>query len=512
MTLPVSQETASQPGTLARLLRRGAARGRRLALGAGLAVAVLPALAAAAPLPDSFAPLVEKVLPAVVTIATTQVQGGANQRGLPQMPQLPPGSPFEKFFRDFGMPDQQQMRPQKLTALGSGFIVDPSGVIVTNNHVVENGTDIKVTLHDGTVTQGKLIGRDSRTDLAVVKISVGHPLPAVPFGDSDQMKTGDWVLAAGNPFGLGGSVTAGIISARGRNINAGPYDDFLQIDAPINRGNSGGPTFNLQGQVIGVNTAIYSPNGGSVGIGFAIPSNVVKSVVASLESSGRVTRGWLGVEIQQMTPEMASALGLDRERGALVAGVQTDSPAAKAGVRVGDVITAYAGKPINSLTNLTTAVADSRIGSSQPIEILRDGKNMTLNATIAQLKDEQQANAGSSGSARRGGAPPAGPANAEVAMGLRLAPLSQAMRQRFDIDRNVKGVVVVEADPNSNAVDQGVQPGDIIVQINNHAVSQPKEVTAQVEQARKQGRKAVALLINRGGQEQFVAVPLENNG
>src|SRR6185312_859437 len=246
MTLQVSPGASSQPGALVRLAARGAARGRALALGAGLAVATFPILASAVPLPDSFAPLVEKVLPAVVTIATTQVQGGANQRGgIPQMPQLPPGSPFEKFFRDFGMP-QQQMRPQKLTALGSGFIIDPSGVIVTNNHVVENGTDIKVTLQDGTVTQGKLVGRDERTDLAVVKISIGHPLPSVPFGDSDQMKTGDWILAAGNPFGLGGTVTAGIVSARGRNIHAGPYDDFLQIDAAINRGNSGGPTFNLQ--------------------------------------------------------------------------------------------------------------------------------------------------------------------------------------------------------------------------------------------------------------------------
>jgi serine protease Do len=510
MTLQVSSGTSSQPGALVRLAARGAARGRALALGAGLAVATFPILASAAPLPDSFAPLVEKVLPAVVTIATTQVQGGANQRGgIPQMPQLPPGSPFEKFFRDFGMPQQQQMRPQKLTALGSGFIIDPSGVIVTNNHVVENGTDIKVTLQDGTVTQGKLLGRDERTDLAVVKIAVGHPLPSVPFGDSDQMKTGDWILAAGNPFGLGGSVTAGIVSARGRNIHAGPYDDFLQIDAPINRGNSGGPTFNLQGQVIGVNTAIYSPNGGSVGIGFAIPSNVAKTVVASLQSSGRVTRGWLGVEIQQMTPEMASALGLDRERGALVAGVQPDSPAAKAGLRVGDVITGYAGKPVNSLQNLTTAVADTKIGSSAPVEIIRDGKSVTVTATIAQLKDEQQASAGSNGQARRGAGPAAGTASSETAIGLRLAALNQSARQRFDIPRDVKGVVVLDTDPNSNAADQGVQAGDIIEQVNNRAVSQPKDVTAQVEQARKSGRKAVALLINRGGQEQFVAVPLD---
>lgn len=512
MTLQVSSGTSSHPGVLTRLARRGARRGRVLALGAGLAVAAFPIFASAAPLPDSFAPLVEKVLPAVVTIATTQVQGGANQRGgVPQMPQLPPGSPFEKFFRDFGMPQQQQVRPQKLTALGSGFIIDPSGVIVTNNHVVENGTDIKVTLQDGTVTQGKLVGHDERTDLAVVKISVGHPLPSVPFGDSDQMKTGDWILAAGNPFGLGGSVTAGIVSARGRNIHSGPYDDFLQIDAPINRGNSGGPTFNLQGQVIGVNTAIYSPNGGSVGIGFAIPSNVAKTVVASLQSTGRVTRGWLGVEIQQITPEMASALGLDRERGALVAGVQPDSPASKAGLRVGDVITAFGGKPVNSLQNLTTAVADTKIGSSQPVEIVRDGKNMTVTATIAQLKDEQQASAGSNGQARRGGGPAAGTAGAETSLGLRLGSLNQAARQRFDIPRAVKGVVVLEADPNSSAVDQGVQPGDIIEQVNNKAVSQPKDVTAQVEQARKSGRKAVALLINRGGQEQFVAVPLDSN-
>jgi len=452
-----------------------------------------------------FGPLVAKVKPAVVQIATvSQAQGEDGQDLQQMMPDLPP--PFRDMFRHrFG--EGGPMREQR--ALGSGFIIDPAGYIVTNNHVVDGAREVSVTLTDGNKYKAKVIGRDPKTDLALVKIDAGHNLPYVAFGDSDKAQEGDWVIAVGNPYGLGGTVTAGIISAHGRNINSGPYDDFLQIDAPINRGNSGGPTFNLQGQVVGVNTAIYSPNGGSVGIGFAIPSNVAKTVVASLQSSGRVTRGWLGVEIQQMTPEMASALGLDRERGALVAGVQPDSPAAKAGLRVGDVITGYAGKPVNSLQNLTTAVADTKIGSSAPIEIIRDGKSVTVTATIAQLKDEQQASAGSNGQARRGAGPAAGTAGSETAIGLRLAALNQSARQRFDIPRDVKGVVVLDTDPNSNAADQGVQAGDIIEQVNNKAVSQPKDVTAQVAQARKSGRKAVALLINRGGQEQFVAVPLD---
>jgi serine protease Do len=521
MTFPHSSwENPSQSGVLRRLAVRGAARGRALALGVGLAVATtgatLPLSANAAPLPDSFAPLVEKVLPAVVTIATTQVQGGNNntegRRGIPQAPQFPPGSPFEQFFREFGMPQMQQQRPQKLTALGSGFIIDPSGVIVTNNHVVENGTDIKVTLQDGTVLPAKLVGHDERTDLALVKIEAGHPLASVQFGDSDQMRVGDWIVAAGNPFGLGGTVTAGIVSARGRNINAGPYDDFLQIDAPINRGNSGGPTFNLQGQVVGVNTAIYSPNGGSVGIGFAIPANVVKSVVAALQNGGHVTRGWLGVEIQQITPEMADALGLDKDRGALVAGVQADSPASKAGIKVGDVITAYSGKPVNSLQNLTSAVAATKVGSNATIDVIRGGKEQTLTVTIAQLKDEQQANAGSRTGKRGSSSGQSSGSAQQTALGLRLAPLNQAARQRFDLSSDVSGVVVVGSADNSAAADLGVQPGDVIEQVNNHEVSQPKDVSAQVEQARKAGRKQVALLVNHGGQRQFIAVPLGGNG
>lgn len=463
-------------------------------------MAGIAAPAAAFDAPPSFAPLVERVKPAVVSIATTERAQNARPDQMPNIPDLPPGSPFEEFFRQFRQFQQQQQEQprQPLIALGSGFIIDPSGFVVTNNHVVENGTDIQVNLGDGTSLKATLVGRDPKTDIAVLKVETDKRLPAVEFGDSDRMRIGDWVVAVGNPFGLGGTVTAGIVSARGRDLHSGPYDDFLQIDASINRGNSGGPTFNTDGQVIGMNTAILSPSGGSVGIGFAIPSNLLKSIVAQLREHGAVRRGWLGVEIQPVTPDIASALGIDAGSGALVANVTKDSPAGQAGVKPGDVITRFAGKPITMLRDLTTAVADAAIGSVQPLDVLRAGKRQTLQVTIRQLDEKQQqaaqpnteqgANAGS--------------------LGLQLAPVNDQTRQQFNLPRDASGVVVTGVRRGSPAAERGLQPGDIILQIDQMPVEQPEQLAERVRQARDAKRKAIALLINREGSTRFLAVPL----
>jgi len=484
-------------------LRRGAAA---LAVTGALALApaAIPAIPAAhaAPMPESFAPLVNKVKPAVVNIATTQLQKGGSEVEAPDMPMFPPGSPFGELFRN--LRPNGQARPEKLHALGSGFIIDPNGYVVTNNHVVGNATDISVTLQDGTILKGKLIGHDEKTDLALVKVNADHPLPYVSFGNSDAAQVGDWVIAVGNPFGLGGTVTSGIISARGRDIHSGPYDDYLQLDASINRGNSGGPTFDMNGQVIGINTAIYSPNGGSVGIGFAIPASVAQPVIAQLRQSGHVDRGWLGVQIQPVTPDMANALGLKSTHGALVAAVQPDSPAAKAGLKQGDVVLRFGGTEIESPRTLSRVVADTRAGTSQAIEVYRDGQTTTLNTTVALSTDKSDQSFKKSG---RGGGDDESPAS----LGLRLAPLDKNARESLDIGDDVHGVVVTAVDPNGPAADQGLQPGDIIERVDNKPVRNPNEFHSMVRNLTKSGRKSVALLINRQGTEEFVAVPVSNS-
>jgi serine protease Do len=480
-----------------RRVRQGVAA---LALSGALIVgtAAIPVLPAhAAPAPESFAPLVNKVKGAVVNIATTQLQQGARANELPDMPDFPPGSPFGELFKNL-RPEQQ--RPEKLRALGSGFIIDPAGYVVTNNHVVGNATDISVTLTDGTILKGKLVGHDEKTDLALVKVSADHPLPYVSFGNSDQAQVGDWVLAVGNPFGLGGSVTAGIVSARGRDIHSGPYDDYLQVDAAINRGNSGGPTFNTNGDVIGINTAIYSPTGGSVGIGFAIPSNVAQPVIAQLKSTGKVERGWLGVQIQPVTPDMANALGLKSTHGALVAAVQPNSPADKAGLKQGDVVVRFAGADVDSPRDLSRAVAAVHAGTSQAIQVMRDGQTTTLNTTIAQSTEQTEK------SFKQATAEEAGKGK----LGLRLAPLNDQTRESLDLPDGIQGVVITNVDPNSAAAEQGLQAGDIIERVDNKPVKNPGDVAKAVRTVEKSGRKSVAMLINRQGSQQFVAVPLGN--
>jgi serine protease Do len=478
-----------------------ARRKRARTLGAAALAAVMlatPFAAYARPAPDGFADLAAKVTPAVVNISTTQTVERPSGR-LPQMP-FPPGSPFEEFLKRFF--EQQSYEPSagspaKTTALGSGFIIDPAGYVVTNNHVVGKADKIDVTLTDGGKFDAKLIGRDEKTDLALLKIDVERPLPFVTFGDSDALRVGDWVLAVGNPFGLGGTVTAGILSARGRDIQSGPYDDFLQIDAAINRGNSGGPTFNMDGAVVGVNTAIYSPNGGSVGIGFAIPSSIAKPVIESLREHGKVERGWLGVQIQEVTPEIAAGLGLDKPEGALVAAVTPDSPAAKAGIKQGDVIVGIDGKPIERLKDLSLHVANQKAGTKVKMSVWRDGRTRELQASIGQMP-QQLAQAGSSSADQ----------SETGKLGLALAPLTPELRQRFELDDDVKGVVITAVRPGSPAAEIGLRPGDVVKQVNQTDVTAPRQLVEQIEVARKDGRQAVLLLVARGDGQRFVALPV----
>jgi serine protease Do len=483
-----------------------------LALGAALLSFVLVAPAFARGAPESFADLVVKVKPAVVNISTTQKAEGGAREAIPQMPDLPEDSPlrdfFEKFFQNRpGAPGQPSRPERKVNALGSGFIVDPAGYVVTNNHVIAKATDIKVKLNDGSEHSAKLIGRDEKTDLALLKIDNGSKnLPYVSWGDSDKAREGDWILAVGNPFGLGGTVTAGIISARGRDLSSGPYDDYMQIDAPINRGNSGGPSFNMDGQVIGVNTAIFSPTGGSVGIGFAVPSNMAKNVIEELKNQGRVERGWLGVQIQAVTPEVASALGLKEARGALVAGLTDNSPAGKAGVKQGDVILAFNGAKIGELRDLTRAVAVTRKDSKAQVEVWRQGKPQTIAVTIAAMPGGEQQVSAAPESAK-----PEPAKSAETGLdqlGLKLAPASAETRSRFGLKDEVKGAVVVGVDANAPAAERGIQVGDVIVGIGQERVSSVPDVVSKVKRAAEQNQKAVLLLIDRKGNERFVPVPL----
>ena len=465
-----------------------------------------PAVTQVQDAPASFADLAAKVTPAVVNISTTQEAKA--ERGAPNMPNFPPGSPFEEFFRQFQDQfgqgqgpdgDQQDAQPRgKMGSLGSGFIVDPSGYVVTNNHVIDGAQEITVTLQDGTALPATLVGRDAKTDIALLKVKSEKPLPSLEWGDSDSARVGDWVMAVGNPFGLGGTVTKGIVSARGRDIHSGPYDDYLQLDAAINRGNSGGPTFGMDGRIIGINTAIYSPNGGSVGIGFAIPSNLAKEVVAQLKDKGHVERGWLGVKIQEVSPDIAESVGMSQSKGALVAEVTPNSPAAKAGLRQGDVILSYGGKPVDTLRDVTRRVAETKAGDTVNVTVMRHGKETNVAVNIAPLPGEQQMASNE--------AAPAENSAVETVKGLKLAPLDKAARARLGLGDEVKGVVVTSVSP--KAGDVPVRPGDVIVKVGDHSVTSPADVTKSLTEAEKDGRKAVLLLVNRRGSESFVPLKL----
>ncbi len=453
----------------------------------------------AATLPG-FADLAQRVTPAVVNVSTQRaVERGGQDMGIPQFPE---GSPFNEFFKRYfeqgpGRDGGPAAPRRRAKSLGSGFIVDPAGYIVTNNHVVDGATDIDVTMQDGTELKAKLIGRDAKTDLALLKVEAGKPLAYLAWADSDRARVGDWVVAVGNPFGLGGTVTVGVLSARGRDLRSGPFDDYLQIDASINRGNSGGPTFNLAGEVIGINTAIYSPNGGgSVGIGFAVPANLAKPVIEQLKATGRVERGWLGVQIQPVTGDIADSVGLDRARGALVSAVQPDSPAMRAGLRQGDVIVGFNGRPIDKVRDLTQGVANTNAGSRTDVAVWRDGKEVRLTAAIAKLDTDKAATADEPAEDQQG------------KLGLALAPLDRETRRDIGIPASVKGVLIVSVAPDSPAAEKGVRRGDVIVKVGGRNVANPDDVNERLAAAQGEGRKSILLLINRQGSERFVALPL----
>ena len=465
-----------------------------------------PALAR--PAPDSFADLAAKLLPAVVNISsTTEVKSA---QGGPDMPMFPPGSPFEQFFKDFmnrhrpgGSDQTPPPEERRMQSLGSGFIVDPSGLVVTNNHVIDGADEITVTLADNTSLKATVIGRDTVGDIALLKVKPDKPLPALEFGDSGAMRIGDWVLAIGNPFGLGGSVTAGIVSARGRDIHEGPYDDFIQTDAPINRGNSGGPLFNMDGQVIGINTAIYSPSGGSIGIGFAIPANIAKVDVDQLRQFGHPRRGWLGVRIQEVTPDIAESLGLHKPAGAMVAGVNADGPADKAHLRNGDVILQFNGQDVKDMRALPRIVADSEVGKQVPISVWRDGKQVTLQATLAEMPEDKTQLAAVSP------AHPAVPQPTDLSgLGMKLAPVSQETKDKYQLGDHQKGVVVTEVTPDGAAAKQGLKAGDVIVEVQQSEVSTPADVQQRVDSVRKENRRSVLMLIQRQDGMQWIPMPL----
>ncbi|HVA15648.1 MAG TPA: DegQ family serine endoprotease [Stellaceae bacterium] len=469
----------------------------------------------------SFSPLVKKVMPAVVNISATlkpgadlsdEVGNGDDQnQDQDQGPSGPdlgpqqgfPQSPFDEMLRRFF--EQQGRQAPRNThehtmALGSGFIIDPTGYIVTNNHVVQQAEKVSVIFQDGSEHPAKIIGRDTKTDLALLKIDAPKPLPYVSWGKSDAEQVGDWVLAVGNPFGLGGSVSPGFVSARGRDIHAGPYDDFLQIDASINRGNSGGPTFNLDGQVVGINTAIYSPNGGSVGIGFAIPSDLAKPVIDQLREHGKVERGWLGVQIQQVTPEIAKSLKLPKDEGALVSSVTPDSPAAKAGFKQGDVILSFNGHAIDKMRSLPILVAETPANQAAAIRVWRSSGETNLSATIAAMPANPQVAENSENSST---------------MGLQLAPLDAASRQRLHIGSDVKGVVVTKIAENSPLAELGLERGDVIESINQQKVATPDEAARALKAAKKDKQNEnVLILLDRHGVDQYVALSLssQDNG
>lgn len=455
--------------------------------------------------PASFADLAERLSPAVVNISTTQTLPQSNDSL--QMPEFPPGSPFEELFKDFlERNGQGSGPPRKVNSLGSGFVIDPKGIIVTNNHVIEGAEVITVNFTDGRSLQAELVGKDDKVDLAVLRVKSDKPLPYVSFGDSDKARVGDWVLAIGNPFGLGGSVSAGIVSARNRDINAGPYDDFIQTDAAINRGNSGGPLFNMDGEVVGINTAIISPSGGSIGIGFSVPSQVAKPVVDQLIEFGETRRGWLGVRIQSVTDDMAEALGLDKPVGALVAGVTDKGPAGEAGLKTGDVITKFDGHDVPEMRTLPRLVASTQIGKTVDVDVIRDGKQKTFRVKVGKLESEsEEASAVEPGESVT-------PNQAEKGidtLGLTLTALTPDARSRYQIPTDTRGVLISAVDPKGPSADKGLQPGDVIVEVALEPVSSPEDVSKRVKAVKQSGKKSVLLLLSRQGNIEFVPIPLD---
>ncbi len=497
---PCTARRAVRIGVL--VLALGTAAGAGVWAGRNLVAERLEAVRAGADFERSYADLVEAVVPAVVYVEVERRQQMAE--GPEEMP-IPPE--LRRFFRrffgpdfdPFGRPPGPRPPERRLEAVGSGFIIDEVGHVVTNAHVAREAERITVTLDDGTKLAAEVVGLDEKTDLAVLKLESDGPFPYVEFGDSDRVRVGDKIVAVGNPFGLGGTVTAGIVSATKRELGVGPYDDFIQIDAPINRGNSGGPTFNLDGEVIGVNSMIFSPTGGNVGIGFAIAANLAKEVVAQLIEKGKVERGWLGVLIQPVDEDIARALGLEEARGALVSRVEPDTPAAEAGIRPGDVVVGFDGAPVEDPRDLAKKVARAGPGHVARIDVVRDGERRTLRVELGEMPAEVE----------RAEAPPEERTAGTAALGLRVAVLDAELRARFRIPEGVEGLVILEVDPEGPAAEKGLQPGDVIADAGGRPVRSVADLRAAVRAAEKAGRRAVLLRVFRGEQPRFVALPLE---
>lgn len=497
------------------------ARSVRVALAAGVAGLALiatpvlaPAQTASAPILQgqvSLADLAERVMPAVVNIAavtTSDTRG----RTLPQLPQLGPDTPFGDLFEEFfnrrgqGQQGERQAPQQRRSqSAGSGFVIDASGLVVTNNHVIGDANEITVIFNSGLRLKAEVVGKDTKVDLAVLRVKHDKPLPAVKFGDSDAMRIGDPVMAIGNPFGLGGSVSSGIVSARNRDINQGPYDTYIQTDAAINKGNSGGPLFNMAGEVIGINTAILSPTGGSVGIGFAVPSSLAVNVVDQLREFGETRRGWLGVRIQSVDEATAEALGLGAPRGALVAGIDDKGPAKPAGLETGDVVVKFDGKEVKDSRDLPRIVAGTPVGKDVPITVIRKGKELVKTVKLGRLEDGEKVQ---SASAARPNAEPAKPA-VTSALGLEFSPQTEELKKRYSIKDGTKGVVITKVEPNSNAADKRILVGELVVEVGQEPVNSPEEVTKRLEALKKEGKKSVLLLVsNAQGEVRFVAVSM----
>lgn len=467
------------------------------------------ATAAQARGPASVAETAEQLIDAVVNISTTQTL--KSPEGTP-LPSVPEGSPFEDLFEDFFNKDgKNSRRDRKVSSLGSGFVIDAEeGLIVTNTHVIEGADEIIVNFADGSrLKVDKVVGKDGKTDLALLKVTPRKPLKSVRFGSSDSIRVGDWVMAIGNPFGLGGSVTVGIISAKARDINSGPYDDYLQTDAAINKGNSGGPLFNMEGEVIGINTAIISPTGGSIGIGFAVPSDIAVPVIEQLKLYGETRRGWLGVRIQSVSEDIAETLGVPENTGALVAGVTPDSPAAQAGIEPGDLILKFDGKEVTSMRGLPRIVAQTPIGKSVEVEALRKGEKKNFKVVVGRLSEDDKPDEttrptpeGSKGDVK--------PAPGRGLIGLKVVPLTDELRRKHGIDKKIKGLLVTETDPDSPAAQKGIKTGDVIVEAAQEQVANADDLAKSVEKVRRSGRKAVLLRVEDGkGDMRFVAVPIE---
>ncbi|UCI09936.1 DegQ family serine endoprotease [Mesorhizobium sp. B1-1-8] len=502
--------------TLLRAARRTLFAGATAFVVGTLAVPSFVSPTVAADGPPSVADLAQGLLGAVVNISTSQTVKGTEGPGAVPMPQLPEGSPFQDFFDDFfkNRGGDKGGGGQKVQSLGSGFVIDAEqGIVVTNNHVIADADDIEVNFSDGVTLKATLVGTDTKTDVAVLKVDPkGHKLTAVKFGDSTKMRVGDWVMAIGNPFGLGGTVTVGIVSARNRDINSGPYDDFIQTDAAINRGNSGGPLFNSAGEVIGINTAIISPSGGSIGIGFSIPSQLASGVVDQLRQFGETRRGWLGVRIQPVTDDIAESLGMATAKGALVAGVIKGGPVDNGTVQAGDVIIKFDGKDIHEMRDLPRVVAESQVGKAVDVVIVRKGVEQTVKVTLGRLEDgEKLASGGENGNTDQGkGDKATPPVSSASVLGMTIGELNDQTRQKFGIAADVSGVVVTDVAKNSAAAERGIQPGEVITEIAQESVGTPKDVMDRIGALKEQGRKnALLMLASKTGELRFVTIRMD---